>query len=117
MTGRATTAYWSIMASRGYVNGFYYPLVYQEHMDDTRSRHCLLPRQYFDATYRTRLGLSQEPVMSMHNRAEYHEKALRSLLHHQDILDNLLDDPFDTAYYSRWRRRVRNLKRLLRGRR
>jgi glycosyltransferase involved in cell wall biosynthesis len=38
----ATTSYWIHMAAAGYINGFYYPLVYQEHMDDPRSRHTLL---------------------------------------------------------------------------
>ncbi len=38
----ATTSYWIRMAAAGYINGFYYPLVYQEHMDDPRSEHTLL---------------------------------------------------------------------------
>ncbi len=114
MTGRFTTAYWFNMANHGYVNGFYYPLVYQEHMDDTRSKHCLLPKRFFDETYRARTGLPAERLTSMHNHAMYHEKVLRSLVRHQAILNNLLDEPFDPAYYSRWRKRARAAGRMLR---
>jgi GT2 family glycosyltransferase len=42
ITKNATTSYWIRMAAAGYINGFYYPLVYQEHMDDPRSEHTLL---------------------------------------------------------------------------
>src|SRR5690606_13314922 len=30
------------LARRGWVNGWYYPFLYQEHMDDPCSRHCEL---------------------------------------------------------------------------
>ncbi len=30
------------MALRGYINGFYFPLIYVEHMDDPRSPNTLL---------------------------------------------------------------------------
>ncbi len=36
------TKYWIKMASKGYINGFYYPLLHQEHMDDPRSEYTLL---------------------------------------------------------------------------
>jgi len=39
---KATTQYWLKIALSGYVNGFYYPLIYQEHMDDPRSPNTLL---------------------------------------------------------------------------
>lgn len=39
---RGTTSYWIRMALRGYINGFYFPLIYVEHMDDPRSPHTLL---------------------------------------------------------------------------
>jgi GT2 family glycosyltransferase len=42
MQGKGTTDYWLRMALAGYVNGYYYPLVCQEHMDDPRSPHTLL---------------------------------------------------------------------------
>jgi len=42
MEAKATTQYWLKIALAGYVNGFYYPLIYQEHMDDPRSPNTLL---------------------------------------------------------------------------
>lgn len=42
MQAKTTTQYWLKIALSGYVNGFYYPLVYQEHMDDPRSPNTLL---------------------------------------------------------------------------
>lgn len=36
------TGYCIRLASRGWVNGWYYPLVYQDHMDDPRSPHTML---------------------------------------------------------------------------
>jgi len=37
-----TTDYWIRMALRGYINGYYFPLIYADHMDDPRSPHTLL---------------------------------------------------------------------------
>ncbi len=36
---KATTQYWLKMAAAGRINGFYYPLIYQEHMDDPKSQY------------------------------------------------------------------------------
>jgi GT2 family glycosyltransferase len=36
------TRFWLRLALAGYINGFYYPLVYQEHMDDPRAPHTVL---------------------------------------------------------------------------
>lgn len=37
-----TTNYWIRMALKGYINGYYYPLIYADHLDDPRSPHTLL---------------------------------------------------------------------------
>jgi len=42
----ALTRYWINLARVGRVNGWYYPLVLQEHMDDPRSPRCLLPEHF-----------------------------------------------------------------------
>ena len=110
----ATTVLWMQMAWKGYVNGFYFPLLYVEHMDDIRSEHCALARRFFDPHYRQVLGLPPRSTMTMDVHAEYHEAALRSLRLHQYILDNLLDDPFEPSYYARWRNRLRRVRGLLR---
>jgi glycosyltransferase involved in cell wall biosynthesis len=38
--------YWVRLAAQGRVNGWYFPLVLQEHMDDPRSAHCSLPETF-----------------------------------------------------------------------
>jgi glycosyltransferase involved in cell wall biosynthesis len=38
--------YWIRLAAQGRVNGWYFPLVLQEHMDDPRSAHCALPETF-----------------------------------------------------------------------
>lgn len=42
LESNGTTNYWIRMALRGYINGFYFPLIYVEHMDDPRSPNTLL---------------------------------------------------------------------------
>lgn len=41
--GGRVSQYWLRLARSGRVNGWYHPLIYQEHMDDPQSAHCLLP--------------------------------------------------------------------------
>jgi GT2 family glycosyltransferase len=42
LESNSTTNYWIRMALRGYINGFYFPLIYVEHMDDPRFPNTLL---------------------------------------------------------------------------
>jgi GT2 family glycosyltransferase len=88
MRGRATTEYWLQMAKAGYVNGFYYPLIHQEHMDDLRSKHC------------------RQRNMSAKEQTEYR-------LLHERILHTLLTGPYDPAYYegTRWLSILRRLRK------
>jgi glycosyltransferase involved in cell wall biosynthesis len=43
------SSYWARLAARGRVNGWYFPLVPLEHMDDPRSPHCDLPEELDDS--------------------------------------------------------------------
>jgi glycosyltransferase involved in cell wall biosynthesis len=38
--------YWVRLAAQGRINGWYIPLIFQEHMDDPRSAHCSLPETF-----------------------------------------------------------------------
>lgn len=99
MTG--TTYYFMNMALAGYVNGWYYPLVYQEHMDDPKSSYCLIQDQEsFDKHKAITFGLKA-------NR--YHDIDGR-MKRRQEIVRNLLDDPYDARYYIGWRKRWRLFK-------
>jgi len=98
---RATTQYWLKMAVAGRVNGFYYPLIYQEHMDDPKSSHCLMHDAGSFEKYKTvTFGLRAGHYNDMDSRMKTREK----------MLSNLLDDPFAPRHYVGWRRKVRGLR-------
>lgn len=98
---RATTQYWLRMAAAGRINGFYYPLIYQEHMDDPKSSHCLIRdaesfERYKDITF----GLGSGRYEDIPGRLRARDEMVR----------NLLEDPFDARHYYGWRRRLRRLR-------
>jgi len=101
MQGRATTSYWLRMAAAGYVNGYYYPLIPQEHMDDPRSQHCLVKddeslRKYRDVT----VVLKSQNIKNM--KARWKRRAR--------ILRNLNRGPWQVKHYTGWRGKVRNAR-------
>ncbi len=98
---RMTTRYWLNMASAGFINGFYYPLIYQEHMDDPMSRYCRINtdegiRKYADIS----VGLKVRGFKTYADTVKWRELIIR----------NLLEDPFEAKYYLGWRRKLRALK-------
>lgn len=99
----ATTTYWLKMAAAGYINGFYYPLIFQEHMDDPRSEFSRARVMSFDEAYKWTYGYMKGTIR---NPGDY--KRL-----HEEILDNLLSGPYDPKYYCGWRARLRRLSGLL----
>jgi glycosyltransferase involved in cell wall biosynthesis len=101
----ATTKYWLNMAKEGYINGFYYPLIYQEHMDDPRSSYCRITDE---KTYRK----AAEVTFGL-QAGRYHNNEGR-MKWREEIVRNLLDDPFDPRYYVGWWAKVRRLKSRMR---
>ncbi|HUW19293.1 MAG TPA: glycosyltransferase [Sedimentisphaerales bacterium] len=95
--GRGTTQYWLQMARAGYINGWYYPLVFQEHMDDPRSQHSRVNRMPFERAYEHTFAYRTGFVTNM----EMYKKL------HEDILQNLLSGPYDPKYYCGWRAKFR----------
>ncbi len=99
--GRATTGYWRKMAMAGYVNGFYYPLIYQEHMDDPKSKHShLKDEDSYQAAKSVTFNINRHGQETLGDRWRWRQK----------VLNNLLDDPWDVKYYVGWRGKIRNLK-------
>lgn len=95
---KATTDYWLKMARAGYINGFYYPLVLQDHMDDPMSKYCQTNTESgFAAGRAVTVGLGADRYSNPAGRLEWRAQ----------IISNLLDDPFDPAYYIGWRAKVR----------
>ncbi|NRA03779.1 MAG: glycosyltransferase [Myxococcales bacterium] len=92
------------MARKGYVNGYYYPLLYVEHMDYPWSEYYA----YSD-------NLAEGIQLSVSYRA----RGIRSIEDarewHQFVVDNVLDDPWDVKYYVGWRGKLRRLRERLNG--
>ncbi len=103
-----TTRYWRQMAVAGYVNGFYYPLIHQEHMDDPKSKHSHLKDEAsYQAAKKVTVNINSPGQETLAGRWRWR----------QGVLNNLLDDPWDVKYYVGWRGKLRRLKTKLRLRR
>jgi len=95
-----TTYYFLKMALRGEVNGWYYPFVLQEHMDDPKSDHSLVAdnesvRKMHDITY----TLRTKKIKSMKRRWSWRRIDLRCLNY----------SPWQAEYYIGWRAKFRRL--------
>lgn len=90
-------------AKGGAVNGFYYPFVPEEHMDDPRSPHTLIRS---DADLEERMPLSAK-VNGVTTVAEWDAQLRRSAL----LLQLASLDP---RAYSGWRARARGVRRRVR---
>ncbi len=103
----ATTQYWLRMALAGYVNGWYYPLVCQDHLDDPLSpRSKLLDDDKIKAAYEGTYTLTAKKLRSRKELLKWREHDLR----------NILDEPWEAKYYVGWRNKVRSAKyRVKRG--
>lgn len=98
---KATTQYWCRMAAAGYINGFYYPLVFQEHMDDPKSKHSRLKDEAsYQSAKQVTFGINSPGQESLTGRLRWR----------QQVLDNLLDGPWDVKYYTGWRKKWRSIK-------
>jgi glycosyltransferase involved in cell wall biosynthesis len=101
---KAMTKYWLNMAAAGYINGFYYPLIYQEHMDDPKSRYAAIKSEEdFQKARQTTVGLAAGRYDDMEGRFGWR----------QEIVRNLLDDPYDPAYYTGLGHKLRLIKQKL----
>jgi hypothetical protein len=90
------------MAQRGYINGFYYPLVFQEHMDDPKSQYCRLKdHAAFEAAKGVTVTLEHPKVQDFNGLYWWRE----------EVLSNLLDDPWDVRQYVGWRDRFRRFRK------
>lgn len=95
---------WCLRAARlGYVNGWYYPFVPEDHMDDPRSPHNIYRS---DADFMTRRPLSAKAT-GVTTIAEWEEQMRRSARVVQRA-------SLDLSEHIGWRRRRRNLTRKVR---
>jgi glycosyltransferase involved in cell wall biosynthesis len=97
----ATTQYWLRIALAGYINGFYYPFILQEHMDDPRSKHTLLKDEAsYQKAKEFSYTINKRGLKTLDDRWKWRQK----------VLDNLLDDPWEAEYYVGWRAKLRRIK-------
>jgi hypothetical protein len=98
LTGPATTAYWYRMGMAGYIVGFYYPLIYQEHLEDPLSPHSMITDEAsFQASRAFSFGASFARLKNLDERLRRRELILR----------NMLEGPYDPRAYLGWRGKVR----------
>ena len=106
MVGRGMTDYFLKIAAGGYVNGFYYPLLIQDHMDDPKSAYCeTADAGGFEAGKATTVGLGAGRYSDPEGRMKWREK----------IIGTLLDSPYDPSYYVGWRAKLRRLREKVAG--
>jgi glycosyltransferase involved in cell wall biosynthesis len=94
-----TTPYWVRMASKGYVNGHYYPLIYAEHMDYPWSPHFAFSNRLED-WLKISSGAKHHGIHSLEDAKAWHQVVLR----------NILDEPWEAKYYVGWRGKLRRVK-------
>lgn len=107
--GESFTA-WCLRAARlGYVNGWYYPFIAEDHMDDPRSPNTIY---HTDADFMARRPLSAKAT-GVTTVAEWTEQMRRSARVVQEA-------SLDLREYHGWRKRrktaVRRIRRVLTGR-
>jgi glycosyltransferase involved in cell wall biosynthesis len=99
------SGFWKRLALKGYVNGFYYPLILQDHLDDPLHPRCLIREEgAFDRHRAITQGLKAGRYADPEGRIRWR----------QEIVRNLLDDPWDPRAYVGWRDRWRRWRRRLR---
>jgi len=104
---KQTTNLWIRMAKKGYVNGFYFPLICVEHMDYVWSEYYISKDDVIHGLSRSVTAAAQG-VQSVKDAKVWHQK----------VVDNLLDDPWDVDCYVGWRgvlRRAREKFENLKG--
>jgi len=98
--GIGGTTYGLRLAREGYVNGFYFPLIYAEHMDYPWSDHYAYP------------GRLEEGI---EKSVTYKKRGIRTIedakAWHQVVVRNILDDPWEVKYYLGWRKKLKGIRR------
>lgn len=101
-----TTSFWIKLAKNGLVNGFYYPLILQEHMDDPKSKHSMLRDE---DSYQKMKNLSYN--LQFHNQHTLEDR----WKFRQRVLDVLIEGPWEVRYYIGWRQFMKVIGRRVGG--
>lgn len=98
------TNYCLELARSGAVNGFLYPLIFEDHMDDPRSGNTLM-RSDADLAWRMPLSMKRSNVKTLDDWQRRLVKSARELQ----------EAPVDIRAFSGWRLRIHNLRQRLRS--
>jgi len=106
--GESEDAYWTRIALRGHVNGFYYPLIPVEHMDYPWSKYFVFSGR-FEEWLKQSWAARLNGIRTLEDAKAWHRV----------VLKNLLDEPWDARQYVGWRGIVRRgkdkMRRMLTG--
>lgn len=94
------TGYWIRMALKGYVNGYYFPLIHAEHMDYPWSKYHISNFRP-DAPAVTGKAYAAAGIRTVDEAKARHENV---------ILKDVLDGPWEAKYYVGWRRILKKFK-------
>jgi GT2 family glycosyltransferase len=104
----ASTYYFLKMALAGEINGWYYPLILQEHMDDPKSKHSLI---------KTEKGIQKMQELTFSLRTEGINDMESRMARREFILKNLFYDPWEARHYSglrvKFRRGVKKIRQII----
>ena len=103
LESNATPEYWRNMALKGYVNGYYYPLVYVEHMDYPWSEHFAFAGR-LEEWARNSVGAGDHKFRNVEDAKAWHKV----------VVGNVLDESWDVKYYVGWRGILRRIKKRIR---
>ena len=95
---KGITAYFIRVALKGWINGWYFPFLWQEHMDDPRAPHSLLKT---DADLQRFLPLSAS-LSGAQTVSQWDAQLRKSAAF-------LQRSPSNASYYHPWRRTARRL--------
>lgn len=98
----STTYYWVRMALKGYVNGYYFPLIYSEHIDYPWSEHFAY-HDRLQEWFETSSTVKDRGIRTLDDAKAWHKVVVR----------NILDEPWDVKYYVGWRNKLRRIRRRL----
>lgn len=102
----ATSSYWLRLAAAGYINGYYYPLYVQDHMDDPMSPNSEIKcAADFEAAKNDRVTLQTHQFKDFQELVAFRNRQL-AMAH---------DAPYEPKYYMGWRRLIKRAKERVRG--
>ena len=97
--GQSWPEYCLSMAKAGAINGFLFPLLFEDHMDDPRSSHTLM-KSDTDLAWRQPLSANRSRVLTLEDWQRRLERSAREVQ----------AAPLDLRIWSGWRKQLRSVR-------